>query len=139
MTNRTEEDAVPTTTDNTELIREGYGLFAAGDVEGVLARFSPEIVWSIPGPAAVAGEYRGHAGVGEFFAKVAATWDRLELRLEQLLEDGEMVVAVGTHEIERGGRTYEVPFAHAWRVRDGLAVSFREYSDTAYFERILAA
>ena len=56
-------------TDNRAIIEEGYDRFAQQDVPGVLALFSPEIVWTIPGPSTLAGEYQGPAGVGEFFGR----------------------------------------------------------------------
>ena len=124
-------------TDNAALIERGYELFGAGDVEGVFALFSPEIVWSIPGPKLLAGEYRGHAEVGGFFGKLRQTWESQELELEHVFADGDTVVVLGRHHLGLNDNTYTVPFAHAWRLEDGHAVSFREYTDTAEFDRIL--
>lgn len=135
----TKEDRVTVATSNAAMIEEGYSLFAAGDIEGVFALFSPEIVWTIPGPKLIEGEYRGHAELAGFFAKLQEAWQSQELELEHVLGEGDVVVALGRHHIGLNDRTYVVPFAHAWRVVDGLAVSFREYTDTAEFERMLAA
>lgn len=126
-------------TDNREIIREGYERFAQQDVPGVLALFSPEIVWTISGPSTLAGEYHGPEGVGEFFGKIAQTWDRLEVRPSEMLVDGDRVVVLGHHEIEVGGSNHEVPFVHTWRLDDGRPVSFEEYLDTARLEGMLAS
>ena len=125
-------------TDNASLIREGYERFAAQDVEGVLALFSPELVWEIPGPQALAGEYRGREGAAEFFMKLPEYWDSIEVRPLEVLSEGERVVVIGRFNLDRKGRTYDIPFVHVWTVQDGLATSFREYTDTALFERMLA-
>jgi len=123
--------------DNAELIREGYRRFAAQDVPGVLSLFSPDIAWEIPGPRALAGEYVGHERVGEFFGAVAETWDSLDVRPLEVFSDGPRVVVIGRHLIEVRGSSFDVPFVHVWTVEDGLATSFREYADTALFERML--
>ena len=126
-------------TDSGTIIREGYERFAQQDVPGVLALFSSDIIWTIPGPSALAGEYHGPEGVGEFFGKIAQTWDRLEVHPSEMLVDGDRVVVLGHHEIELGGSTYEVPFVHAWRLENGRPISFEEYLDTARLEGLLAS
>jgi uncharacterized protein len=124
--------------DNVSLIREGYDRFAAGDVEGVFALFSPELEWTIPGPAAIAGVYKGHEQVGGFFAKLPTLWEQ-EVRPRELLGDGDRVIVLGEHRIRRNGRDSTVPFAHEWTVENGLATAFYEYTDTAKFEQILGS
>ena len=124
--------------DNIALIRDGYERFARHDVPGVFALFSPELVWTIPGPAALAGVYRGHEEVGGFLAKLQESWEEQEVRPLELFGDGDRVVVLGEHHIVRKGEAYRVPFAHAWTVEGGLATSFYEYTDTGEIERILA-
>lgn len=123
--------------DNATRIRDGYELFAKQDIEGVLALFSPQIRWTIPGPAPVAGEYVGHEGVGEFFKRIATVWSRLEVRPTEFIAEGDTVVAVGRHVGEGPGGTFDVGFAHVWQLEDGRSVSFHEYTDTAALERAL--
>jgi ketosteroid isomerase-like protein len=125
-------------TDNASVIREGYERFAAQDVEGLLALFSPELVWEIPGPQALAGEYRGPEGAADFFTKLPQYWDSIDVRPLEFLHDSERVVVIGRHLLGRRGCSYDIPFVHVWTVRDGRATSFREYTDTALFERMLA-
>jgi len=125
--------------DNVGLIREGYERFARQDVPGVFALFSPALVWTIPGPAALAGVYRGHEEVAGFLAKLQESWEEQQVRPLELFGDGDRVVVLGEHLIVRQGESYRVPFAHAWTVEAGLATSFYEYTDTAELERILAS
>jgi hypothetical protein len=47
----TKEATVPVAVKNVSLVRNGCEKFAAGDVEGVIAMFSPELMWTVPGPA----------------------------------------------------------------------------------------
>jgi uncharacterized protein len=127
------------TTNGTELVREGYRRFAKQDIEGVLALFSPEITWTIPGPHGLDGTYRGHAGVGEFFAKIAQAWEELDLHVDEVLADGDRVVALGRHIGKGPGGAFEVGFAHAWVIDGDQLVSFVEYSDTETLGRALRA
>ena len=108
-------------------------------MEGVLAMFSPEITWTLPGPAELAGTYTGRDGTGAFFMKLTEYWDRQEVRPLEALGEGNRVVVLGEHRITRKGKEYRVPFAHAWTVEDGLATSFYEYTDTDEFRRIIAS
>jgi ketosteroid isomerase-like protein len=126
-------------TDNGAIIREGYERFAQQDVAGTLAMFSPEIMWTIPGPSALAGEYHGQDGVGEFFGKIGQTYDHLEVLPDEILVNGDRVVALGHHEIGVAGSTHQVPFVHVWRLDGERPISFYEYLDTARLERMLAS
>jgi ketosteroid isomerase-like protein len=61
---------------NELLIRRIYTAFAHGDMEGVLADCTDDVVFSIPGTNKVAGTYRGHDGfLTEFLPALAAVAD----------------------------------------------------------------
>jgi ketosteroid isomerase-like protein len=123
-------------TDNITLLREGYDEFAHGDLESVFARFSPELEWTLAGPAAIAGTYRGHDGVMQALGKIMAAWPGKRVEPLEFLSDGEdRVVVLGRHVLTDGT---EIPFAHAWRIDGGLAASFHEYVDTEALQRTLS-
>ena len=52
---------------------------------------------------------------------------------EELLDAGESVVVLGryTGRAKETGKPLDVPFAHVWSFRDGKAVLFRQFLDTA--------
>ena len=61
---------------NVKTVMDGYAKFGAGDIAGILASLSPDIVWSHAGDPAIvpfAGTFRGHAEVGRFFELVGQT------------------------------------------------------------------
>lgn len=61
---------------NVKTAMDGYAKFGAGDIPGILASLSPDIVWSHDGDPAIipfAGTYRGQAEVGRFFQLVGQT------------------------------------------------------------------
>jgi ketosteroid isomerase-like protein len=128
-----------TTTDIAALLRGGYDSFSRGDVPDAMARFSPDIVWTIPGPRGLDGVYRGHDGVGSFFTRIATAWSKQVLTVDEILVDGDRAVALGHHDIEGPGGSCRVAFAHVWGVDDGLATSFMEYTDTQELARVMGS
>lgn len=58
---------------NVKTAMDGYAKFGAGDIAGILASLSPDVVWSHAGDPTVilfAGTFRGQAEVGRFFEAV---------------------------------------------------------------------
>jgi ketosteroid isomerase-like protein len=127
-----------TDSDTKALVSGGYASFAAGDITDVLSRFAPDVIWSIPGPQAVAGDYRGPEGAASFFGKLMEVYSRLEVRPQEILElDDDRVLALGQHDGQGAGGSFKVGFAHVWQVRDGKVTSFVEYTDTEALGRAI--
>jgi ketosteroid isomerase-like protein len=127
-----------TDSDTKALVSGGYASFATGDITDVLSRFAPDIIWSVPGPPAVAGDYRGPDGAGSFFGTLMAVSTRLEVRPEEILElDDDRVLALGRHHGQGAGGSFDVGFAHVWQVRDAKVTSFVEYTDTEALGRAI--
>ena len=51
----------------------------------------------------------------------------LRVAVDEILADGERVVALTTVSAERHGQSWSSPEVHVWRVVDGKAVDFREF------------
>jgi ketosteroid isomerase-like protein len=115
---------------NTDIIRSGYEAFGRGDIPAVLAVLSPDITWTSPDTVATGGTFKGHDEVLGFFASIPETYEVIEVRPERFVEQGETVVVLGRHVGRSRAADFDVPFAHAWTVHDGLATSFFEYFDT---------
>ena len=121
--------------ENVALIREIYDAFAAGDVAGVLGRMAPDIVWNEADSFLYAdgNPYVGpDAVLAGVFARIGAEWEGFEAIAEELLDAGDTVVALGryrgTHKAT--GQRLDAQLAHVWRVRDGKAARFQQYTDT---------
>ena len=124
------------TTRNAELVGSIYEAMARGDIDAVLASLDPDVEWVEPDTSGLpfAGVHHGREGVvSGVLATVPGTWDDFRVEPEELLGDGEAVVAIGRFHARRGDRRLEAPFAHLWRVRGGLAAEFRNFTDTAAF------
>ena len=123
-------------TRNAELVGSIYDALARGDIDGALAALDPDVEWVEPDTPGLpfAGVHRGREGVASgVLATVAETWDDFRVEPEELLGDGESVVAIGRFHARVGDRRVDAPFAHVWRVRGGLAAEVRNFTDTAAF------
>jgi hypothetical protein len=113
---------------NIAALRQAYGAFAEGDIPTVLTILSDAITWHVPGRGPLAGDYRGHDDVVGFFGKAMdLSGGTLRVDVDEIIGDGDRVVALTTVSAERAGQRWSSPEVHVWRIRDGKAIDFREY------------
>ena len=116
-------------TDNTEVVNEAYAAFGRGDIPAVLALLADDIEWEGTDALPQSGSFRGPDGVGEFFAGVGSNWDDLSISIDEMIVDGDHVVAVGHGEgTLAGGADASYGFTHVFRLADGKVVNFAEYA-----------
>jgi uncharacterized protein len=130
--------------ENVAVVRAIYDAFAAGDVPGVLSRMAPDIVWNEAENFAYAdgNPYHGpEAVLHGVFARIGAEWEGFEADAEELLDAGDTVVALGRYRgtCRATGGTLDAQLAHVWRVRDGKAAAFQQYTDTLQAARVTGA
>lgn len=133
-----ESDAVAQS--NAELLRVGYEDFVAGDVPAVLAIFSEDIGFHIPGHNPLSGDYTGHDEVVGFFQGLGERSNgTFTITVQDMIDNGdETVVALVTHLAERDDMKLETPAVHVWTVQDGKCTNhvsyvFDVHSWDAYF------
>ena len=126
---------------NPQIIRDLYAAFARGDGPAVLATFDPEIVWNEAENIAYADRnpYHGPQQIAEgVFGRVLSDFEGFTATPEQIIHDGDTVVALGRY---RGvnhatGVPLNAQFAHVWTFRNGKIARFQQYTDTAQFQRV---
>lgn len=121
---------------NVDVIRGMYDAFAAGDVPSVVDAMDPQIEWREAEhfPYADGNPYRGpSAVVSGVFTRLGTEWDGWTLAIEELLDAGDTVVALGRYRATHNdtGTAIDAQFAHVWRLRNGKAAGFQQYTDTA--------
>jgi ketosteroid isomerase-like protein len=126
------------------VIRGIYDAFAAGDVPGVLGRMSPDIVWNEAENFIYAGgnPYTGpEAVLNGVFARCIGEWDGFAANPEEYLDAGDTVVVLGRYTgINKAtGKPLDAQLAHVWRVADGKAARFQQYTDTLQAARAAGA
>jgi uncharacterized protein len=122
--------------ENAETVRRLFAAFGRGDVGVLLSLLAEDVVWFIPGPAAVvpyAGERRGHAGASQFFQLLGGAVEFESFEPREFVAQGDKVVALGTYRwrVKQTGREYGGDWAHVFTVRDGKIAGFHEYMDSA--------
>jgi ketosteroid isomerase-like protein len=116
--------------ENLELVRRHYEAWNSGDLEAVLAAFSPEIEWHghprLPEP----GPYSGRDEVARWMAQFREAWGELQAKPIELLDCGDSVLAL-IHMSGRGrGSGLEVQGgvdAHLIKIEGGKVTSFHIY------------
>lgn len=120
--------------DPISTVQSVYGAFARGDVPTVLGALSPDIEWVTPATLPwSAGNYRGHAGVQQYFGQFLEALASPHIEVRELLASEDRVVAIGIeHATARAtGRSFAARFTHVWTVRDGRVVKMEGLIDTA--------
>ena len=130
--------------ENLALVEGIYSAFAVGDMAAVLGAMSPDMVWNEAEnfPYADGNPYRGpDAILAGVFARIGAEWDGFQVGVDEMLDAGDTIVALGRYRgtVKATGREMDAQFAHVWRVAGGKAVSFQQYTDTLQAARVTGA
>lgn len=122
---------------NVELVKQGYKLFAKGDIEGVSALFHPEIEWNASqGLPYIEGDgvFIGPSAIAQnVFAKVPQNIDNFHIEIQELFGSGDKVVMVGKYQgvYKATGKEFNANATHVWTVKDGKATHYFQAVDTA--------
>ena len=126
----------------TEIATRSYEAFARDDLDAVLADMHPEIEWHQAQGLPHGGLYQGLDEVRRnvFDPLDRDWWQEFVVEPEEFLESGAQVVVLGRYRgvAKETGKALDVPFVHVWTFRDGLAVRFRQFLDTAGWVEALA-
>ena len=79
------------------------------------------------------GTYRGPKGMfEEWWPKHAATFSEWQAVIDHLLDAGTAVTVLGRYKGRAAatGRSFEVPFAHIWWMKDGRLAALDQHCDT---------
>lgn len=127
---------------NVNLVRGIYEAFAAGDVPRVLGAFDAKIVWNEAEsfPYADGNPYVGpDAVLHGVFGRCVSEWTGFAAVVEELLDAGDAVVALGRYGgvCKATGREQRTQFAHVWRVSGGKVTRFQQYADTLHVAKVM--
>jgi uncharacterized protein len=125
-----------------ETVNGIYKAFAKADIEGVLIRMSPDIVWNEADdfPYADGNPYRGpEAVLNGVFARCASEWDDFAVQIDEIIDAGSIIIATGryTGVYKETGSPQSTQVAHIWRVTDGKATGFQQYANTLHVAQVI--
>ena len=125
-----------------EIVRRSYEAFARDDMDAVLADMHPEIEWQQAQGLPHGGNYRGVDEVRRniFDPLDRDWWEEFSADPEEFIDGGDQVVVLGRYRgvAKRTANVLDVPFVHVWTLRDGKAIRFRQFLDTAGWNDALA-
>jgi ketosteroid isomerase-like protein len=125
-----------------EIVRRSYEAFARHDLDAVVADMAADIEWHQAQGLPHGGLYRGLEEVRRnvFEPLDRDWWAEFSAVPDELLDAGAEIVVLGRYRgtAKRTGRRLDVPFVHVWTLRDGKAVRFRQFLDTAGWNAALA-
>ena len=115
---------------NLEIVKEFSVLFESGDRESWRDYFHDDVVWDTShSDLLLAGTYRGHAGVEQFFADWLSTWDAFEIEHHEWIEAGDSVV-VAFHQCGKGkhsGAVIDRDFFGKYDLREGKVARYTAF------------
>jgi len=125
--------------ENVDAVRRLFAAFQGVDVGNVERRldevreiFDPEVEWvAAPHSLLASEEYRGYDGVRRFWTQFLSAWDAYGVRVDELIDAGDQVVAV----MRLSGRTNELEVDEARSslitLRDGRIVRIEPFARRA--------
>jgi uncharacterized protein len=119
--------------ENVDALRNGYDAFASGNIEAAFENFADDIVWRgtgelVPG----GGTYNGIDEVkNKWLPEFAANYQDFRQSVDELLDCGDYVIALGTSRATVAGQEIKAPFCHIWKYSGGKVVEARFFGDTA--------
>jgi ketosteroid isomerase-like protein len=121
--------------DNTTLIQNMYAAFGRGDIRTILDHLTPDVEWTLEGPAVIpfAGKRVGPNQVLQFFEALATTQEDPKLTIDQYIAQGDFLVTVGRYSavVKATGKRIDSAVAHVFTFRNGKVSRFLDFGNTA--------
>src|SRR5271155_795670 len=108
--------------ENIQVVKDFLAVMGSGDKQRLLALAAEEIEWIIPGEDwALAGTYRGHAGLAEVSQKASEEIEMTYPKPPEFVAQGDRVLVVGaaTGKIKATKKTFEDHWVFDITLRDG--------------------
>lgn len=120
---------------NIDVVRQTYGAFGRGDLDGILALLDPQVAWRTPGPPDLptAGLRYGVSAVREFFGILLSTFEITNFEPKDFLAQADKVVVLGTslERVKATGNAIDFRWVHVFTLRNGRIVAFEEPADVS--------
>ncbi len=112
--------------------KNAYAAFSSGDLETLKAGFAEDAEWQTSDELPLGGVVRGRDAIMENFAQIPNYWSSFSVEPSEFLEMGdENVLVRGTQRATGKGGSFEAPFLHLMRFRDGKVVRGEFQGDSA--------
>ena len=122
---------------NLDTARSAYEAFASGDLATLQEGFAEDAVWVTSDELPLGGEVRGREEIMGNFAQIPNYWTSFSVEPEEFIDGGEYVVVRGTQRAANEKGSFEAPFAHLLKYRDGKVVRGEFFGDSAKAAKLL--
>ena len=125
-----------------ETIKAAYAAFGRNNPSVLFGAMDAAIQWNEAegNPLADRNPYVGPQAVADgVFARLLAAVDAFTVVPDTFIDGGDHIVVLGRYggTMKAGGATLDTPFCHVYRFRDGKAVSFQQFTDTATWAKMM--
>lgn len=125
-----------------ETVKAAYAAFGRNDPSVLFGAMDPAISWNEAegSPLADGNPYVGAQAIGErVFGRLMGAIDGFTAVPSTFIADGDQVVVLGRYggTMKAGGAKLDAPFVHVYHFRNGKAVTFQQYTDTAQWARLM--
>lgn len=127
---------------NLDGVQGVYDAFGKGDIPAVLGFLGSDIEWTEAEGFPYGGTYKGPNAVLEgVFMRLGTEWDGYAAVPDEFIDAGDTVVVLGKYsgKYKATSKSFQANFAHVWKVREGKAIRFVQYTDTLKVQEALQA
>jgi ketosteroid isomerase-like protein len=123
----------------TDVVKEFFAAFGKGDVDGVIASFSPNAsivaVRNADKKENHYGTYKGKEGVKDFLATLGKSFDTKAFAVNNIVGEGNVAFANGsfTHKLKSTGKLFSSDWALMTVVKEGKILEYHFYEDSQAF------
>lgn len=130
--------------ERVDTVRGMYAAFGTGDIPTIIAALDPQVEWWEAEGFIYADQnpYVGPNAVFEgVFMRIGGEWDGFAVTPEDVLDAGDTIIGYGYYSgtYNKTGQHVRAQFAHFFTFRNAKVVKFQQYTDTAQFQRAVAA
>lgn len=116
---------------NVDTARSAYEAFGRGDLEALKDWLSEDSVWVTSDELPLGGRVEGRDQILANFAQIPNFWTSFSVEPEEFIDAGDYVVVRGTQRAATDKGSFEAPYAHLIKYKDGKAVLGEFFGDSA--------
>lgn len=132
MSNPSPKASESTEQANTQLIKDYYAAYAAGDLNKIKSFFAPNIVWRIPGHHPLAGEKRGPDEVAAFFTQLGKGKFKADPIFFQAQGDYVVDIHRGWSNVEDKGSQVDQLYTLLFTIKNGKIIEAQNFVTDQY-------
>ena len=126
---------------NRDVIQALFDAYAARDAAAMMSCLDDAVEWIEAEGFPYAGTYVGpQAVLDNVWRPMATEWDDWAAVPDQILAEGDRVVAVGTYtgSYKATGKSFAARFAHVFEMRNGKVLRMEQFVDSATVQKALS-